>query len=187
MALTSAPICHSRMIAFCEGRNSVEVGLLSPSASHGDATQRSDWTSDRAHVFEAQRLSGLIYLNLVLRAIPLVGKVLQALKSQLMRVVGGFAVERLSFSYVECAPRMVIWVYTLGGLLALDDSEKLWFAERVVKVLKDAGIRYWEEYVVVLEAILWAGRLKERAEKGLWRKMQEAFIPDPAYIVIPMK
>lgn len=170
----SVPIPDSQMLAFCEARDFVELSLLSLSATRGEFKPcyeaRSDWTSDRAQVFEAQRLAGLIYLNLVLRGCSLTGALLRALGSQLMNVITNV---RGNFEYTECCPKMVMWIYVMGGLLALKDHEELWFAENIAKTTRDAKLQAWKEVEGALKEVLWVDGLQTRACKKLWQKVQE--------------
>ncbi|KAL6716056.1 hypothetical protein ACLMJK_007018 [Lecanora helva] len=176
--LTSSgtPISDSQMFNYCRYRHSVELSLLTLSEMGQDdktsLRKRSDWTSHRGCVFEVQRVCALIYLNLVLRSCPPFGALRRALKSKLLSIV---SFTRDSTAYAECQPRMAIWVYFVGGLLSLNDQEKLFFAENIAKTMHDAKLRTWVEVEKTLNEILWARGLQTTTCRNLWQKVVSSY------------
>ena len=170
----SVPVSEAQMHTFCRARDSIEWSLISfpvPSGDDGSLPRsQDDWTSVKAQALEAQRLAGLIYLNLVLRNCGPIGALLRALKSQLMNTAGTV---RRGLAYTECRPKMAMWIYFVGGLLALDDHEELWFAEGITRTSRDAQLWTLEEIERALNELLWGDGLQTRIYKRLWQKVQE--------------
>ena len=162
------------MSAWGKARSCVECALLSVSLIRvamitDTAKYNKTKVSDTTLAFEALRLAALIYLNVVLRECALRGPVLQSLKAQLLDVL--WRTNSLATS-LRSRPRRAIWIFFMGGLLAVKDTEESWFAERIAETMQDMGIHSWEETVDVLEKTLWVDALKVKIWRGLWQKIQ---------------
>ena len=170
---TSILISHLQVHDFNKGRHTVEVSLLSFSTIGRDKNSsheaRRDWTSDKALVFEAQRIAGLIYLGLVLRGCAVTGAVLRALALQLMNITSTL---RGDFAYTECRPKMAMWIYFMGALLALDHHEGLCFVEGIARTMRDSRIGVWKEVEGALKEVLWVDGLQAKACKQVWQRVQ---------------
>ena len=170
---SGTPISDKQMFDFCRYRHCVELSLISLSETDKDNLTslrgRTDWTSDRAYVFEAQRLAGLIYLNLVLRGCSPAGALLRALKAKLVSIIDFTK----SLAYTECRPRMVVWIYFIGGFLSLGDQEEKWFAEKIAKTMRDAKIQTWAQVEQALRDVLWVDTLRTKTCKYLWQQVEK--------------
>ena len=167
-------ISANDMFGFSTARSCVERALLSLSLIHITTitdTPRSNKTkySDTTLAFEALRLAALIFLNLVLRECSPYSPVMQSLKSQLLVMLQ--TAENPSASS-RPQQRSAIWVFVMGGLLAMDDTEENWFAVRIRNVMQDMETQSWAEMEEVLNESLWADDLTRSVQRGLWRRVR---------------
>lgn len=72
------------------------------------------------------------------------------------------------FPYAE----ILVWVLFIGGILALDASEKTWFANRLTLVVPWTQVRSWEEAEICLNRMLWVDKLSSNACYSLWSEVE---------------
>ena len=126
-----------------------------------------DW-----HVNESCRVAMLIYINYVLREFHYSFALLMVLKRKLME---GY--ERYELSGVEVADgvalKLLLWSLCVGAVLALDEGEEEWFAERVAENVIRAGLEGWEEVEECLIRFLWMKRMSDALRGRVWVQVEE--------------
>ena len=158
------PISESEMMTFCDARSLIEHSLLSMSS-----TAATDQNPDTDSL-EGQRLAALIYLNAVLRNCSPNGALMRSLRKQLMDAIQVVEEPALLLNH---RPRTVIWIYSMGGLVSLDNADRRWFAERIARIMVNAKIDSWEEAKRTHREAVWVDELKTTLWNSLWGEVQE--------------
>jgi hypothetical protein len=73
------------------------------------------------------------------------------------------------FPYAES----LLWVLFVGGNLALEPSETMWFANRLALVVPWTQVRSWEEAETCLKGVLWVDKLRNEACASLWNETED--------------
>ena len=169
------------MRGFIKARNTIERSLLSlaPSPSTGSSSSLKFGTDVAKidYAFEAHRVSSLIYLNIILRDCNPAGALLRALFRQLCMSIKAAETSTTSKNRLRHMPT-TLWVYVMGGLLSLDDTDQQWFATRIKKMMKDMGITAWADVEGVLRQAVWVDTLKTKTKnwETLWQRVQDSTI-----------
>lgn len=166
----SQPASAIAVFAFNKVRSTVEHQLLSLPASPQEALAPP--TPHDAHVDEAARVASLIYINYVLRDINISIALLRVLKRKLMDECeqhGASAAEVTD----EAALRLLLWSVCMGALLAADEREDDWFAERVARAMMRTGLGSWAEVEACLRRFLWVKKMSDSLRGGFWLKVEE--------------
>ena len=166
---SNGPISESEMMTFCDARSLIEHSLLSMSATAA-AGRSPDMDS-----LESQRLAALIYLNAVLRNCSPNGALMQSLRKQLMDAILAVKEPGLFFSL---RPRTAIWIYSMGGLVSLEDTDRQWFAGRIARLTANVKIDNWEEAKRTHRDAVWVDELKTKSWNSLWGEVQEIRMSD---------
>ena len=162
------------MLAFQRTRSSIEYSLLclSPIATRPESLvpPRTAECPVMTYVFEAHRVAALLYLYSLCVDCEANSDLINELRNQLTAAIQ--VSEDLSPQLMS-RHKTSLWIYFLGGALALDDKEETWFAEKAVDVMISADINDWDETENMLKETLWAEALKAKIWRSLWNKVQE--------------
>ena len=161
-ASATAIFCYNKL------RSTIEHRLLSlPSQRDFHVGTPQEW-----HVEESCRVATLIYINYVLREFHYSFALLKVLKRKLMDECeehgrsGGDVTD-------EDELELLLWSLCMGAVLALDECEEDWFAERVAKAVVRMGLEGWLEVEVCLMRVLWVKRMSDMLHGKLWIKVEE--------------
>ena len=159
------------MLAFSKARSLVERALSVSSAQ----IRAGDWVtkitrtfSGMNSAFEIQRISALIYVNLVLRNGSLKEGLLSSLKLQLVKV---FETAEANDPNLQYRRKFSLWCFVMGGIVSVSEAEEHWFAERIVQTMRNMGISDWSEVEEALIELVWVDTLRTSAWK-LWQRVQ---------------
>ncbi|KAJ0418534.1 hypothetical protein BJY00DRAFT_302748 [Aspergillus carlsbadensis] len=156
----AADACDVRMM--CDQRNLIHYHVLSlPPSSQLNPDQAS-------RVYEACRISALIYSVGVLFPIPAVGSPIQRLAILLQQELAGK--DLLSeYSITENDYSLLIWILTMGKFAASNiPAERAWFIQKLTEVSSHAGISSWTQFRSLLKSIMWLDCACDRAGEKLW-------------------
>ncbi|KAL2041304.1 hypothetical protein N7G274_005686 [Stereocaulon virgatum] len=128
------------------------------------------------YYFETLRLGALIYLEIALhpsigpnfrfsnaKALAIQQQILSLLKrGELACVIG----------VQPCPlPGGITWALFTGGILAADEDEEAWWAQRIARGVRTAGIREWGEMEAQLRKIAWRNELTRESCTRLWKQV----------------
>ena len=125
------------------------------------------------HELETCRIAALVFTNYALQpSFPSTANDspgLRYLKSQLVaRLKESEESNNLPSKGVQRGP--TAWALFMGGLLALNEDEEMWFAWQIAKGARKAGIRDWQEMEARQRKIAWRDELSEGICKKLWER-----------------
>ena len=131
---------------------------------------------------ELCRLAALIYIKHALRTDRLFRPDTQDLKDRIMMLVQEMEGRRCEVNRErpQHGSHVQIWALFRTGLLAVDDKEEEWFADRVARRMRGAGMVVWKDLDVGLRRVCWideiyisgnSGIRTERCE-SLWRRVE---------------
>jgi hypothetical protein len=113
----------------------------------------------------------LIYANAALFVFPPSTGYPQQLVLRIRSVLEYICLERLDESEVK----FFIWVYFLAGIGAENTPERLWFVERLRRLLLMEGILRWSEIKSVVMSFLWVGSVCDEGGMNLWDEVARGF------------
>ncbi|KAL2840183.1 hypothetical protein BJY01DRAFT_218618 [Aspergillus pseudoustus] len=156
----AAGACDMRMM--CDQRNLVHYHLLSlPPANQRDPDQMSP-------VYEACRISALIYSVGVLFPIPAVGSPLQRLAILLQQELAGRDL-LAEYTFLGSDGRLLVWILTMGSIAASHaPAERAWFIQKLADIKGRMAIRSWSQFRSLLKSLLWLDCACDRAGEKLW-------------------
>jgi hypothetical protein len=150
----------------CDQRNLIHYHLLSlPPANHLSPDQSSP-------VYEACRISALIYSVGVLFPIPAVGSPIQRLAILLQQELAG---KDLFEEYASKGNEysLLIWILAMGSIAASNiPAERAWFVQKLAEVNRQAAISSWTQFKSLLTSILWLDCACDRAGEKLWDELK---------------
>ena len=149
-------------------RTAVEYHLLS-FKQHKEGPETTDLD---CHV-EIYRLAALIYVQRGLHVfLPAYG-IMRSLKVQIMHSFE--ETERNSGNVVETPrPSLLLWALFMGGILSLDEEDEKWFAHRIARHVRAAGIRHWAQMEGWLREVCWLDKLYTPTCRSLWQRVEDA-------------
>ncbi|KAL3491478.1 hypothetical protein BJX62DRAFT_237082 [Aspergillus germanicus] len=150
----------------CDQRNLIHYHLLSlPPADH---ILNPEQTSG---VYEACRISALIYSVGVLFPIPAVGSPIQRLAILLQQELAG---KDLFGEYSKGNDySLIIWILAMGSIAASNiPAERAWFVQKLAEVNSQAAISSWTQFKSLLKSILWLDCACDRAGEKLWHELK---------------
>ena len=156
------------MMAFSNERSFIEHRLLTlreiikPRA----AMQHEDY------LLESCRIAALIYINCVLRKYSPNSTVLKNLKAQLILTIQDWEKSGLGTTSWPL-PSSLTWILFIGGILSLNSLEETWFAERIARSMRSAGLKTWIDVEGLLVRMIWVDKLRTSACMRLWQKVEE--------------
>lgn len=129
-----------------------------------------NFSSDTVYTFEAHRLAALIYVHLLLDAHPTTSLILQSLKDRLITTIKS---AEGPHPCLKPRRRSALWVCFLGGLASANACEKMWFAERITRIMRKIGFESWEDVELNLREVCWADTLMRIGEVGnrMWQNV----------------
>ena len=68
-------------------------------------------------------------------------------------------------------PGGITWALFDGGILAADEDEEAWWAQRIARGARTAGIREWAEMEAQLRKIAWRHELSRGSCTRLWKQV----------------
>ncbi|KAL3452230.1 hypothetical protein BJX65DRAFT_320157 [Aspergillus insuetus] len=161
----AANACDVRMM--CDQRNLIHYHILSlPPADHFlNPGQKSA-------VYEACRISALIYSVGALFPIPAVGSPIQRLAILLQQELAG---KELFAEYASKGNdySLLTWILAMGSIAASDVlAERAWFVQKLAEVSSRAAISSWTHFKSLLRSILWLDCACDRAGEKLWDELE---------------
>jgi hypothetical protein len=106
----------------------------------------------RYHLQEAARLAGFLFVSIFIRKLPPLVLVHVELMGQMKSLLEGEVLHSLQVSTAA----VTLWVMFMGAIVAVNRPERLWFLERISKLLREGRMRRWEEVESSLEQIVWS-------------------------------
>ena len=164
---TNARVSDTDMLGFSKARSMITHTLLCSVVDFG--MEDAEQIPEEIYAFEAQRLAALIYVNSGLTECSSpAGVMYRALKSQLVGTLE--AAERMQPG-IRYQRKTSLWCLVVGGILALDNDEEIWFATRIMQAIRNLGVASWEEVIAILEEVVWVNSLTVSAQ-SLWRRIR---------------
>lgn len=68
-------------------------------------------------------------------------------------------------------PGGITWALFNGGILAADEDEEAWWAQRIAREARTAGIKEWGEMEAQLRKIAWRNELSRGSCRRLWKQV----------------
>ena len=164
----SKSISDMNMLAFSKARCMIERALSVSSATLPTRESVGGTIDILNLAFEAQRISALIYVNVVLRHCLPSERLLVSLKSQLIRIFETIESHQPHFQYRREAS---LWCFIMGGMVTISDAEELWFAERIAKIVRNLGLYSWQDLEATLDEVVWVDSLRSGGW-SLWQRVQ---------------
>ena len=156
-------------IAFGNLRSCIEHRLLClPKQCPYHGTRESEC------VYESTRLAALIYVNFAFRSFAPVFPFLVVLKRSLMQVFERKEEAELNIaSEDDISSGTVLWIYSIGAILALSDVEKEWFAARLARVIAAMGLESWNGCDYQLKTrFLWTDKMSDVIYQDLYHRIE---------------
>lgn len=153
------------MMEFSRIRSSIESRLQTVPIIHEESKE----LPCPDYVYEEHRLVALIYVKLVLHTEFLGRGCMRALKSRLITTIQH---AEGHLPGLKQRPRSVIWVLFIGGLLAMDSREEIWFAVRIARSMKASNLETWEDVEATLSHLAWTDGLRTPVCMSLWQRVQ---------------
>ncbi|KAJ5247903.1 hypothetical protein N7468_002886 [Penicillium chermesinum] len=66
------------------------------------------------------------------------------------------------------AQGILIWILTVGGIVAVDTEKRPWFVARLGDIVESCSVREWEQFKRILRRMLWLGSACDAAAYSLW-------------------
>jgi hypothetical protein len=120
-------------------------------------------------LYEACRLTGLIFGVAVVFPIPHTYDVLRTLSQRLKASIEKFEIfgpKSLKVQYV------LMWMLIIGGIAALDKAERPWFVSELVTLVRALEID-WNSVEGILEGFLWLESACSAGGELLWSEVME--------------
>jgi hypothetical protein len=167
----------SEMLAFSRARSKLEYNLLSMPTPQREVLI----ASPEQYLYEVVRITAIIYINYVLHEFDPAFGVLTKLKNKLKMVI---AAGELGCGDMRPSTDVVmLWVLFMGGMLAVDMTERMWFARRVAIFTRRLKIERWEGAEEYLMRALWIRRMKDVAGEALWLAVLDVMAEERVRIV----
>jgi hypothetical protein len=125
------------------------------------------------YLYEACRLTGLIYGIAVVFPIPKTYDLLKTLSQRLQASIEKFEIYRSKSFEVQYA---LLWMLMLGGIAALDKAERLWFVSQLVRLVRILRMD-WDSIEEILESFLWLESACGPGGRLLWSEVMEFIDP----------
>ena len=154
--------------ALSYARTAIQHRLLSlPTAEEINLSFRTK--SIRLNIYEACRLTALIYGVAIIFPIPNSYKVLQNLVRSLKASIEVCGMNQLAITL----PDFLLWILVLGGIAAFEKPERNWFASHVARLVKERKIDNLERIEEELTSFLWLDSACGPGGRQLWSDMME--------------
>ncbi|RDW90156.1 uncharacterized protein DSM5745_01931 [Aspergillus mulundensis] len=146
-------VSDSRMM--CDLRNLVHFHVLTlPPANESD-------TNHRGPLYEACRISALIYSTGVLFPMPAVGSPHGRLATLLQQ-------ELADTDLLDAPPtgdnqNLFVWILAMGSIAASNGPERRWFVQKLVELSCHMSMSHWNRLKTILKSILWLDCACDRA------------------------
>lgn len=151
---------ETRLCLMADQRNLIQYVLLSlPSAE-----QISDFSPEGPLLYDACRISGLIFSIGVIFPLPYEAGALQKLTKILK-----LELQRIPRPCLQ-SPRaqgVLIWILTIGGIAAIDALERSWFVTQLKTMVEMSSLRDWSQLKRVLRRTLWLDSACDLAGRSL--------------------
>lgn len=151
------------MLSFSKARSALEYRLLLMK----DSTEIM--CNESQLIYEACRISAVIYINHVLHEFDPAFQILRKLKERLIETIK--AGESVFWELEKSESILFLWVLFMGGLLADGQNELRWFARRISHVMQTLGLSTWDVVQEYLMEVLWVKRMQNSACDSLWREL----------------
>jgi hypothetical protein len=119
-------------------------------------------------IYNATRVSALIYSDMVLFPLPPQAGVKPKLADMLRRALDCCTIQ--SCWRGGSHPRLLLWTGVVGGIAASSTSQKPWYASRLHKLSTKLRIYDWELIKKILSSFLWWDYICEEPAKRLWHE-----------------
>ncbi|KAG4438807.1 hypothetical protein IFR05_005698 [Cadophora sp. M221] len=118
-------------------------------------------------VYEACRISSIIYGIAVIFPIPNTYQLFQELVQKLQAAI--------EMSRIECFGAVLadlyLWLLMIGGIAALDKPERCWYVGQLVAFARRIGVWEWSDVERVLGGFLWLESACEPGGRKLWEEV----------------
>lgn len=121
------------------------------------------------YIYEACRLTGIIYGIAVIFPIPNAYDVFKQLVERLQTAIEMSRIE--SFGAAFEGP--YLWMLILGGIAALDKPERCWFVGQLLAFVRTTGVRDWSAVQTVVGDFLWLESACDPGGRKLWTEVLE--------------
>lgn len=142
-------------------RNLLQHSLLSLPC----AEQINQPMPEKRSLYEACRISVLIFSIGVVFPIPYeaapLPRLTELLKIEIRAILSPFC-QSLD------AQGVLIWILTVGGIVAIGTEERSWFVSRLKDILESCSVREWAQFKRVLRRMLWLDSACDVAAYKLW-------------------
>ena len=119
------------------------------------------------YIYEACRLTGIIYGIAVIFPIPNAYDVLKQLVERLQTAIEMSRIESLGAAFAD----LYLWMLILGGIAALDKSERCWYAGQLLGFARRSGVRDWSAVKVAIGDFLWLESACDPGGRKLWSEV----------------
>jgi hypothetical protein len=124
-------------------------------------------------LYEACRLTGLIFGIAVVFPIPKTYDLLRTLSQRLQASIEKFEIFRSKSFEVQY---VLLWMLMLGGIAALDKAERPWFVSQLVRLVRILRID-WDSVGEIMESFLWLESACGSGGRLLWSEVMEFIDP----------
>ena len=121
------------------------------------------------HLYEACRLTALIYGVAVVYPIPNSYKALQKLVQLLQDSLKAFSVEQLGAASLD----MLLWVLVIGAIAAFEKPERPWYIAQLAKRSKEWTSYDWEKVEEKMTLFLWLESACGSGGRIVWTEVTE--------------
>jgi len=165
--LTTVIECHTKgvnaitdMTLFIDRRNSIQHRLISlpigEDLNNGEASN--------ILIYDAVRYTAMIYGAAVIFPLPALQGVFRKLATRLREVIGENGFNRGWQDY----PKTLLWVLVLGGVAALETTERYFYVQKLACLSTIFNILEWDDIVIDLKNHLWLESACHAGGRDLW-------------------
>jgi hypothetical protein len=152
----------------CDRRNLVQYNLMSIQPINGSEPENA--------VSEICRIAAIIYSVGVTFPLAGVGAPLESLVKMLKTELQKCNLLEIA-TLSPATDRLLLWVLMMGGIAAMDKSERPWFAAQLSNVINRSRLTHWKDLKSALKSTLWLDSACDMGGRDLWREAC-AIIPD---------
>jgi len=147
------------LIDIIRSRNAVQHRLLSLPAFDG-------LLGPADALYEACRLSALIYSEMVLFPFPAVAGVKPKLATRLRRALDCCTLHQCWDHH----PRVMLWIATCGGIAATGTGDRAWYVRKNKLCLDQWPVKDCSHYLACMRRYLWWDYVCEEPARRLWEE-----------------
>lgn len=79
--------------------------------------------------------------------------------------------------------RLLLWILTMGGIVAMDKRERPWFAAQFSNVIIRSRLTHWKDLKSALISTLWLDSACDMGGRDLWREACAIIQQEPQTLV----